>query len=120
MPEPIDLTNIQHTAQALAEIADKDPNGATVKFDNSDFPTPDACKKAALRLRNNFHAMKQKNRRSLMRAGASQFEANKYAFGNLSPIIEQTDTGWQIRIAKGESILGKFTVVSNTTGEVLS
>lgn len=120
MRNTLRTTTLQETARRLADMAlePSNPEGISCFFANVNYDSPAICKKAAITLRNNFNAMKARERRAMKKLNSNSDLMESTLYDELGAFLEETATGWQIRIAKGDSILSQMEVRSVSSGEL--
>lgn len=71
--------------------------GVICYFENADYPSPEACKKALVKYRNSFYTFRTKAKRDQRRRFGNDDET---LYDNLSCSVDETPTGWRVTISK--------------------
>lgn len=117
MPDPkTGWTVMQDEVEAYARTAMNAVEGITLHFNRENYPSDEACRKAALMFRNNFNTLKAKLRRHIRREFPEEPYANG-AYDKLGCFIDRTETGWQVKLAKSGAAFGPIHAIDNATGE---
>lgn len=93
------------TIEQVAYAALTEEEGVARAFDNANYSSPSACKKAALAFRNSFYAMKAKASRRELRHNKRDNRTGALSDGStiydeLSGFLDETETGWRVTICR--------------------